>query len=314
MTELPVQTLSLCPHCLRRIPARRIFENDAVYLEKSCPLHGDLGKVLLWKNFPISYSEWTRSPVTTTGESPQQVHNACPYDCGLCSDHKQKTCTAIIEVTRQCDMHCPICFSASKAEAGTDPDLNQLAQILEMLQDRAGNCPIQLSGGEPALRNDLPQIIALARARGFDQIQINTNGFRLSRDPDFARAVKDAGASTIYLQFDGLTNAVYQSIRGADLLPVKLKAIERCAELKIGVILVPTLIKNINDNQIGTIIQFAKKWIPLVKGVHFQPMTYLGRYPASPRNDDRYLISDILVAIEHQTGGELMVENLIPAG
>ena len=84
--------------------------------------------------------------------------------------------------------------------------------------------------------------------------------------------------------------------------------------MKVGVILVPTLVKTINDNQIGAIIQFAKKWIPTVRGVHFQPMTYLGRYPNSPRNRDRILIPDILAAIEAQTEGELTVDSFIPPG
>jgi hypothetical protein len=123
-----------------------------------------------------------------------------------------------------------------------------------------------------------------------------------------------AGATVIYLQFDGVTGSVYEHIRGADLWPLKLKAISNCEKWKVGVILVPTLVKDVNDSQIGSIIQFAKSWIPTVKGVHFQPMTYLGRYPAPPRNEDRLLLSDILAAIEDQTQGELKVENLLPSG
>ena len=217
-----------------------------------------------------------------TGESPIHAQNGCPYDCGLCSNHRQKTCTAILEVTHRCDLRCPVCFASSGIEADPDPDLDQITGILETVRDRAECCPIQLSGGEPTLRNDLPQIVALARTLGFDHIQINTNGIRLAQDPDFGRALIDAGATVIYLQFDGLTSSVYSHIRGADLLSLKLKAIERCVELKIGVILVPTLVKNVNDSQIGAIIQFAKKWMPIVKGVHFQPMTFLGRYPTFP--------------------------------
>ena len=98
------------------------------------------------------------------------------------------------------------------------------------------------------------------------------------------------------------------------MFQLKLQAIERCSQSKIGVILVPTLVRNVNENQIGPIIQFAKKWIPTVKGVHFQPITYLGRYPGHPRSEDRILIPDILTAIEAQTGGELMVENMAPPG
>jgi uncharacterized radical SAM superfamily Fe-S cluster-containing enzyme len=183
-----------------------------------------------------------------------------------------------------------------------------------MLRDRADRCPIQISGGEPAERDDLPEIVARAKAMGFDPIQINTNGIRLAQDADYARALADAGVSVIYLQFDGLNNAIYRHIRGADLFTLKMQAVERCAELKLGLILVPTLVKNVNDNEIGAIIQFAKKWMPVVKGVHFQPMTYLGRYPTSPLNADRILIPDILSAIEEQTAGELKLENFLPSG
>jgi hypothetical protein len=185
--------------------------------------------------------------------------------------------------------------------------------MLQSIMD-AGTCPIQISGGEPTLRDDLPAIVALARTIGFDHIQVNTNGIRLAQDSDYGNLLKEAGVTDFFLQFDGVTDSVYTRIRSAELLQLKLRAIERCAQLKIGVILVPTLVRNVNEDQIGSIIQLAKDWIPTVKGVHFQPMTYLGRYPGSPRNEDRILIPDILKAIEAQTEGELLVENMVPPG
>lgn len=164
------------------------------------------------------------------------------------------------------------------------------------------------------MRNDLPQIIALARQLGFNHIQVNTNGIRLAQDYDFTKALKESGLTDFFLQFDGLADNVYWQLRGASLLSTKLKAVEVCAEMKIALILVPTVVKGVNDNQIGNIIQFAKKWMPAVKGVHFQPMTYLGRHPDSPRNEKRVLIPDILSAIEEQTAREFTVENFIPPG
>ena len=222
-------------------------------------------------------------------------------------------CTAILEVTRQCDIACPVCFADSRRAADANPDLHQIEQMLQTVKD-GGICPIQLSGGEPTLRNDLPKIVALARETGFDHVQVNTNGIRLAQDGDYGQALKDAGTTDFFIQFDGLTDVVYEQIRGAELLRLKLDAIKRCSELKIGVILVPTLIRNCNEDQIGSIIRLAKDWIPTVKGVHFQPMTYLGRYPVSPRNEDRILMPDILNAIEEQTAGELTVENMTPPG
>jgi hypothetical protein len=192
--------------------------------------------------------------------------------------------------------------------------MSQIEGMLQAIKDNRGLCPIQLSGGEPTLRDDLPQIVALARRMGFDHVQVNTNGLRLANDEDYGQRLRDAGTTDFFLQFDGLSDEIYSRIRGTALLRTKLRTVERCAELKVGIILVPTLVRNVNESQIGTIIQFAKQWIPTVKGVHFQPMTYLGRYPNSPSNDDRILIPDILMAIEEQTGGELRVENIVPPG
>ena len=313
MPAFPASTASLCPHCLRRVPARRVLSGHSVYLQKSCPEHGELEKVLIWENEPWHYQDWSR-PRAKPLPAVDAAAPDCPAACGLCPSHQQETCTAILEVTGRCSLACPVCFAASKASTETDPGLDQIARMLRSVKESAGTCPLQLSGGEPALRDDLPQIVALARKLGFDHIQVNTNGSRLAQDPNYGQHLKDEGVTDIFLQFDGLTEDVYAHIRGAHLLSRKLRAVERCSELKLGVILVPTLVRNVNENQIGAIIQFAKRWIPAVKGVHFQPMTYLGRYPASPRNKDRILIPEILTAIEEQTGGELVVENVLPAG
>jgi uncharacterized radical SAM superfamily Fe-S cluster-containing enzyme len=318
MIELLACTESLCPLCLRRVPARRVAEDGHVFLEKSCPEHGDTGRVLVWNNSPRSYNEWSRTGSGQALEELQVVSaetvSRCPDECGLCPHHAQNTCTAIIEVSHGCNLRCAFCFADSGISSEPDPDVGQIAQMLEFLLNQSGPCPIQLSGGEPTLRDDLPQIVALAREMGFDHIQINTNGVRLAQDVDYGLALRDAGTTVFFLQFDGITEDVYLRIRGAGLLPLKMKAIQRCAELRLGVILVPTLVKGINDSQIGSIIQFAKGWIPIVKGIHFQPVTYLGRYPNPPRNEDRILIPDILAAIEDQTGAEIKMENLVPPG
>jgi 7,8-dihydro-6-hydroxymethylpterin dimethyltransferase len=323
MTELLSETDSLCPHCFQRIPARRIIDGDFVYLEKACPNHGVLEKTVIWKNHPKPFDQWNRNHSPADSEAapfsekpiPAGQNDAgCPFSCGICSNHRQHTCSAILEVTHSCDLRCPICFAASEPASVAAPDLGAVELMLHTIRDCAGNCPIQLSGGEPSLRNDLPSIVALAQKIGFDHIQVNTNGIRLAQDPDFGQALKDAGVTDFFLQFDGVTDAIYRRIRGAALAASKIKAVERCAQLKIGVVLVPTLVRYINDHQIGDIIRFAKKWMPAVKGVHFQPMAFLGRYRGSLRNADRILIPEILSAIEEQTGGELQAENFVPPG
>ena len=312
---------SLCPHCLRRVSAQRIAEGNDVYLHKTCPEHGDIGKVLIWRNDRIPLNVWTKprtgaccTASCNCGEAPASAPDAnCPYDCGICPGHRQRTCSAIIEVTALCNLRCPVCFADVPEKCAADPDIEQIGHILENIRQRAGNCPIQLSGGEPTLRDDLPEIISRARALGFDHIQVNTNGLRIAEDYAYAKALKEAGVTDFFLQFDGVDDGVYQKIRGRNLFLLKEAAVRTAGELRVAVILVPTLVRGVNDGHIGAILEYAKRWMPAVKGVHFQPMTHLGRYPRSPRNEDRILVPDILSAIETQTGGEIAVENFIPA-
>ena len=318
------ETESLCPHCLRRVPARRIFEKNDVYLFKTCPEHGDLEKVLIWKNDCVSFDVWTKPRTGACCSScgscetgtpvPDVAHNPnCPYTCGICPEHRQRTCSAIIEVTARCNLRCPVCFANVPEECDPDPDIYQIERILEHVRKSAGNCPIQFSGGEPTQRDDLPEIISSARTLGFDHIQVNTNGLRIAEDFAYAKALAESGVTDFFLQFDGVTEDVYRKIRGRNLFSKKEAAIRTAAELRVAVILVPTLVRGVNDGQIGEILEFAKQLMPVVKGVHFQPMTYLGRYPQAPDNKDRILVPDILAAIETQTGGELVMENFIPS-
>lgn len=141
---------------------------------------------------------------------------------------------------------------------------------------------IQLSGGEPTVRDDLPDIIRLGREKGFTYFQLNTNGLRLAREPGYAQKLKQAGLNCVFLQFDGVTNGPYQALRGAPLLEEKKRAIQSCAAARLGVVLVPVVAPGINLDQLGAILDFALEWLPVVRGVHFQPITYFGRFPGQP--------------------------------
>jgi hypothetical protein len=137
--------------------------------------------------------------------------------------------------------------------------------------------PTQLSGGEPTVRKDLPQIVELGIDLGFSHIEVNTNGVLLAKEEDMVKRLKDAGLSCFYLQFDGLTSDVYEKLRGADLLNLKLRAIENCRKQGVPVILVPTIVKGVNDHQLGDIIRFAMKNLDVVRGISIQPISYFGR-------------------------------------
>jgi uncharacterized radical SAM superfamily Fe-S cluster-containing enzyme len=306
-------TESVCPVCLKRVPAQRIRLGDQVCLRKTCERHGTF-QTILWRGQP-DFDSWYQ---VKKPERPQAsitgTERGCPFDCGLCQGHRQQSCCVLLEVTQRCNLSCPLCFADAGMAPGEDPSRAEIAAWYQLLWDTARACNIQLSGGEPTVRQDLPEIIALGRSLGFSFIQLNTNGLRLAEDPDYARALKEAGLATVFLQFDGTREEIYQKIRGKSLLRDKMRAIENCARNRLGVVLVPTLVPGINCDNIGEIIRYALEELPAVRGIHFQPVSYFGRYPGAPADSLRITLPEVMTAIETQTGGLIKTEHLVPSG
>ena len=65
-----------------------------------------------------------------------------------------------------------------------------------------------------------------------------------------------------FLQFDGTSDEIYRRIRGRDLLAQKLAAVEACGRNEIGVVLVPTLVPDINTNDIGAMLENRPEAFP----------------------------------------------------
>jgi uncharacterized radical SAM superfamily Fe-S cluster-containing enzyme len=313
MTEKIGSTRSLCPECLKTIPAQKVAEDDAVYLEKECPEHGKF-RTIIWRGVQ-DYKDLTRYACEQSRPTKIAVQekDRCPEVCGLCPDHTQHTCLVVMEITNSCNLKCPICFASANERYKFHPNMDQIKTMYQHMLDLV-NHPIcvQISGGEPTIRDDLPDIVRLGKSMGIDHIEVNTNGVRFSQDIEYLKACKDAGVDSLYFSFDGMTSEVYMQTCGKDLLQYKLDAVENCAKVGIGVTLVCVVSPNINIDQVGAVIKYAKSKVPTVKGIHFQPIAYFGRYPITPRNLDRVTIPDLLNAIEKQTNGELRADNFIP--
>ncbi|MGV8083708.1 MAG: radical SAM (seleno)protein TrsS [Coriobacteriia bacterium] len=307
-------TESVCPVCLARIPAERRPEGDRVYLAKTCPEHGEY-RTLVWRGEP-ALAGWTRSKrPLSVGMYLAPDPLGCPFDCGICPEHRQQSCTVLIEVTARCNLACAFCFASSGGEVDADPTLDTIAGWFgSALRQSGPQNIVQISGGEPTVRNDLAEIIALGRKSGFPHIQLNTNGLRLAGDPRYAAELKEAGLFSVFLQFDGTNDDIYRAIRGHALLAEKLRAIENCAAAGLGVVLVPTLVHGINTEDVGNILRLALDLAPAIRGVHFQPASYFGRHPGPPRDNDRVTLPDLMRAIEEQTGGLMKVEDFAPPG
>ncbi len=308
-----VKTKSLCPQCLKTIEADIVEENGKILIKKHCAEHGNFEDIY-WSNADLYHKFAIYADDGSGVENPQtKKQNGCPRDCGLCTEHKTGTILANLDVTNRCNQTCPICF-ANSAVCGYlyEPSFDEIVKMMETLRNQkpVPAPAIQFSGGEPTLRTDLPKIINMAKKLGFIQIQIASNGVRLANSPELAKELKSAGLQTIYLQFDGLKEKTYKKIRGYNAFPNKLKAIENCRKAGLtSIVLVPTIVRGVNDEEIGDIIKFAVKNCDVVKSINFQPVSFSGRIEKDELARMRITIPDVLKKIEDKTKGEIAAKD-----
>lgn len=324
--EVIRRTTSLCPECLQPIPAEIYVDTEIsdngepwVMMRKKCKDHGEFkDKISIspeeykWAN---NYTAKMGSETNNTTK-PEYVNdgikptkNGCPYDCGICENHKSAPCICLIDVTNRCNLACPICFANASAKGYVvEPTYEEIVQIMEHFRSMKPHpAPmLQLAGGEPTVREDLPQIIRKAKELGFIEVMVSTNGVRMGKSLEYTKKLHDAGVDAVYLQFDATDDPeTWKKIRGVNLWPLKQKVIENCREVgQYGVMLVPTVAKGVNDHQIGNILEYAKENSDVISGVVFQPVSLCGRISFEELMDLRYTTSDLKVAInKHMDGG-----------
>ncbi len=309
-------TKSLCPECLTVIDATIFEEQGKIMLEKTCSKHGSF-KDIYWSSAD-QFKRFEHYGHDGTGVNNPNVSldSNCPNSCGLCSSHKTTTILANIDVTNRCNQRCPVCFANAAASGYLyEPSLEQIRDMMQMLRnEKPVPCPaVQFAGGEPTMREDIVQIVKMAREFKFTQVQMATNGIKLAKSLNLCQELTDAGLNTVYLQFDGVTEEPYKITRGYNALSLKLKAVENCRESGLrSISLVPTLAKGVNDRQVGDIIRFAVNNMDTVKGINFQPISFTGRIRKEERMEKRITIPDLFNLIEEQTYGAITAQDFYP--
>jgi len=305
-------TLSLCPHCLRRVDAKIVFRGDEVVMLKRCPEHGRQEVVIA---DDVDYYRRCRE-FLKPGTLPRHFHakteHGCPYDCGLCPDHEQHSCLTLIEITERCNLTCPTCYAESSPCAGRHRSLAEVEAMLDAVVRSEGEPDVvQLSGGEPTIHPELFAILDAAKARPIKHLMLNTNGLRIAQDPGFAeRLAEYAPGFEIYLQLDSLREEPLRRLRGRDLRDVRLRALEQLNALNLSTTLVVTLQKGLNDDEIGEILDFARRQ-PCVRGVTFQPTQIAGRTDGFDPGRDRLTMTGVRRAILEQSD-LFTADDLIP--
>ena len=225
MKLLKEHTKSLCPLCYEKIDARVIEEDNKVFILKDCPEHGN-SRGLLEKDV-----EFYKKFLTTKKDDSN--FNRC----------------LMINVTHNCNLKCHLCYIP---ERDKEKDLS-LDKIKEAIRKYPGKL-IALSGGEPTLREDLPEIISYIKEVNKISIMA-TNGIKLA-DYDYARSLKEAGLFVLNFSCNGFTEDVFLAIENARLLDQKMKALENVKKLGIKTQFSFTIHEGVNDNQFDRALKY----------------------------------------------------------
>ncbi len=305
------QTSSLCETCLDIVPAKIIIEDECVYYLKRCRAHG-VQKTLIsddlayWK----SQKEWLKP-----GDRPLRTQTrtdiGCPFDCGLCPDHEQHSCLAIVEVNSACNLACPVCFADAEDMHGGHRSLETIEHMLDVLVESEGEPDlVQLSGGEPTLHPQFFEILDAVKRRPIRHVMINTNGVRIAQDTAFVeRLASYAPRLEVYLQFDSLDDDALIDLRGARLSRIRRAALEALERVGLSTTLVAVVKRGVNDGEIAAIIDHALDW-SCVRGVTFQPVQDAGRNEGFDAKANRMLLTQI--RREVVKAGVFATEDMIP--
>jgi hypothetical protein len=304
------KTRSLCPTCNTVIDARIVEEEAKIWMDRKCPVHG-LFRDLYWSDAAMYHRFDKYNTVGNGIANPQNTvpPGSCPTACGLCNHHHSQTLLANIDLTNRCNLNCDFCFANARACGFVyEPEFDEIVKMMQLLRDQkpVPVPAVQFSGGEPTMRDDLVKIIKKAKELGFPQVMLATNGVRIAKEPELVQQLKDAGLSTVYLHFDGVSR------KTNPFLTIHKMAIKNLKKADLGTVLVPTVVRGRNDHETGDIIRFAVKNISVIRGVNFQPVAFTGAAHEEDVRKARITIPDLLAGIEKQMDGVIKKDDFYP--
>ena len=200
------QTQSLCETCLHPVPTKILIEDERVYFQKRCEAHG-VQKTLVSTDaaYYRQCRDWLK-PGDIPLKFQSRTHYGCPFDCGLCPDHEQHSCLALIEVNEHCNLTCPVCFADSAPHRPKHLDLDTIARMMDTLVISEGEPDLlQISGGEPTLHPDILTILRMAKQGLFMELRSALTEAKAAKGPIVREGLHRLAAMDISGQT--LTNA-----------------------------------------------------------------------------------------------------------
>ena len=316
---------AVCPRCFSEsenfdpefptdICDGHLVERDgSVYLRRWCRRgHGEVWSLYeedapLWR-----YLQQWRVPAKTINPDTTEIFPVpMGYEHGLGPAHLQHSCIYLLDVTTQCNLQCPACFtSSSPALSHYLPVADVLHAVETAIARENGRLDVvMISGGEPTVHPQFREMLERLAALPVTRILVNTNGIRLANEDaflDWFSSLRDR--VEVYLQYDGQRAATHERLRGLDMTELKARVVRRLSEARVFTTLVMTVVPE-NADQIGEVLDTAFE-TPYVGGVMYQPIFASGRSPAvDPMS--RVTTTGVLARIEKQSKYGVRARDLI---
>jgi uncharacterized radical SAM superfamily Fe-S cluster-containing enzyme len=255
----------ICKTCRNRVPAEHVIRDGKVFLLKTCPTCGQTESLI-----STDAAVWQRKRELLQYNEEQE--QCCSLNCHTChKDHQPKI--IFLDITNRCNMNCPICI-ANIPGMGYEfhPPLSYFENVLGALGRMNPRPTIELFGGEPTVRQDLFDIIDIARKNNL-RVRIVTNGLKLA-DEDYCKKICDAKIPVL-LGFDGLGAEIYDRLRkNPSVYEKKRKALENLGKFsKRKNTIMCCVARGINDTKMAELIQFCHDNSRIIGSLHLIPLT-----------------------------------------
>jgi uncharacterized radical SAM superfamily Fe-S cluster-containing enzyme len=322
----PRTTDSLCPKCViearakilsqevidpsilinekvGEVKAQIVERNGEIWMIKDCPTHGHIEDIMAMDSSFLKHIEAQFPGRDIQAHNDEKLHNH-----GSSTIKYGRGSVLTIDLTNRCNMMCDPCFM----------DANQVGFVHELsfedvkdILDKAisikprRQMSVQFSGGEPTISPYFIDSIKYSRKVGYNSVQCATNGIEFAKSKQFCKDAADAGLRYAYLQFDGIGNDANSHRQVGNLFDVKLRAIDNLHEAGVEIVLVTTLVNNINNDQVGSVIRFALDNPKKVAFISFQPVSFTGRdeeITDERRMAQRYTLSHLAHDVKKQVG------------
>lgn len=178
-----------------------------------------------------------------------------------------------ISVTDRCNIRCFYCMPNEDVQFKPKDELLTFEEIGRIVEIAAGLGirSIRLTGGEPLVRAELPNLIhQLAGIQGIDDVALTTNGILLA---DQAEALKRAGLNRINISLDTLREESFRRIARRDGLDRVLEGIAAAQRVGFEKIRLNAIaMRDLTEEEILPLANFARQRGLELRFIEFMPL------------------------------------------